>query len=471
MIHLLDFVEWAVYTLDENMDKNQDKKPITGEITETFGLKRANEWLEQAKAKPLPRALIGGFWSEGELAIMFADTGKGKSILAVQVAEAVARGEAVEPLKADAKPQNVLYLDCELTEKQFEMRYAEDPEADQPTLKNHYQFSDNFFRAQVDLSGDVPDGYKTTQEYLYDAIAKLTEQANAKVVIVDNISILQRSNDHAGSALVLMQSLRKLKNEMGLSILVLAHTPKRSASKPLSINDLTGFKTLSNFADSVFAIGQSRMESDIRYIKHLKQRSAEMLCDERNVPSFRIAKRGGNFLSFEFLRYTTEAVHLFNYQDKMAFQRVALVKKLSTAGMTQRTISQETGISLGAVNKYLHMEFLDQATVETAIAFDIGARLAIFPGCEKVDRQIAAKKMEHRKESNSFIRDDIECDIEELGLQRDLEQRKYWVASGKITGDAVEGALRIRPPQRKRSPDLFIETPLPGQPGYRKPAR
>jgi len=449
------------------MDEDTDKKPAGDEMAKLFGLKRANEWLEEAKVKPLPRALFGGFWSEGELAVMFADTGKGKSILAVQIAEAIARGQAVEPMKTGAKPQNVLYLDCELTEKQFEMRYAEEPENDE-ALKNHHRFSDNFFRAQVDLSGGVPDGYKTSGEYLHDAIAKLAEQADAKVVIVDNISILQRANDHAGAALALMQGLRKLKNELGLSILVLAHTPKRSASKPLSINDLAGFKTLSNFADTVFAIGQSRMESDIRYIKHLKQRSSEMLCDERNVPSFRITKRGGNFLSFEFLRYTTEAVHLFNYQDNMAFNRVALVKKLSAAGMTQRTIAGETGLSLGAVNKYLHMEYLTQANLETAAAFDIGSKLAVFPGCEKIDKQIAAKKKEYQIESNVFIREDIECDIEKMGLERDLAQRKYWVASGKITGDAVEKALAIKPPQRKRPRELFVETPLPGHRGYKR---
>src|SRR5262245_25550807 len=269
----------------------------TIDVVKEFGLKTANEWLEEAKAKPLPRPLFGGFWSEGELAILFADTGKGKSILAVQIAEAIARGEAGEPSKVDARPQNVLYLDCELTEKPFEMRYAEEQEAGESSLKNHYRFSDNFFRAQVDLSGEIPDGYETSGEYLHDAISKLAEQADSKVVIVDNISILQRGQEHAGAALALMQGLRKLKNEMDLSILVLAHTPKRSASKPLSINDLAGFKTLSNFADSVFAIGQSRIESDIRYIKHLKQRSAEMLCDETNVPSFRIAKHRVNFLS------------------------------------------------------------------------------------------------------------------------------------------------------------------------------
>jgi len=446
---------------------DKDGKPAVDEIAKAFGLKKANEWLEEAKAKPLPRALFGEFWSEGELGIMFADTGKGKSILAVQIAEAIARGQAVEPMKAGGKPRNVLYLDCELTEKQFEMRYAEEPEENDEALKNHYRFSDNFYRAQVDLSGGVPDGYKTSGEYLHDAIAKLAEQADAKAVIIDNISILQRANDHAGAALALMQGLRKLKNEMGLSILVLAHTPKRSASKPLTINDLAGFKTLSNFADSVFAIGQSRMESDIRYIKHLKQRSSEMLCDERNVPSFRIAKQGGNFLSFEFLRYTTEAVHLFNYQDGMAFRRVALVKKLAAAGMTQRTIAGETGLSLGAVNKYLHMEFLTQADAEASPKFGTPDNLIHFPGCDEIHKRMDAVRAEYNETSNSIIRKDLTRDFDDLIFEHDLEQKKYWVATGKITGEAAEKVTAVQPPQHKPVPSLFRCVPMPGQPGYR----
>src|SRR4051812_3528279 len=87
-----------------------------------FDVRRANEWIRSAKTKPVPKMLFGEFWLEGELAIMFADTGTGKSMLAVQIAEAIARGRAIEPMRMDAAPQPVLYFDFELSEKQFEMR-------------------------------------------------------------------------------------------------------------------------------------------------------------------------------------------------------------------------------------------------------------------------------------------------------------------------------------------------------------
>ena len=94
--------------------------------TSIFDTKLANEWMALSKEKPTPKFLFAEFWLEGELSILFADTGKGKSILAVQIAESIARGVAIKPLKLTSKPQKVLYLDFELSDKQFEMRYSKD---------------------------------------------------------------------------------------------------------------------------------------------------------------------------------------------------------------------------------------------------------------------------------------------------------------------------------------------------------
>jgi hypothetical protein len=58
-----------------------------------------------------------------------------------------------------------------------------------------------------------------------------------------------------------------LKNKHNLSILILAHTPKRNFTNPLSNNDLQGSKMLANFIDSSIAIGKSYLNEDLRYIK------------------------------------------------------------------------------------------------------------------------------------------------------------------------------------------------------------
>lgn len=51
-------------------------------------IKPANQWLHEASVRPIPRMLFDELWFEGELCILFADTNVGKSILAVQIADA-----------------------------------------------------------------------------------------------------------------------------------------------------------------------------------------------------------------------------------------------------------------------------------------------------------------------------------------------------------------------------------------------
>src|SRR3954451_19825926 len=125
--------------------------------TSFLEIKPANEWITLSKEKPTPKFLFGEFWLEGELSILFADTGKGKSILAVQIAESIARGNGIAPLKLTSKPQKVLYLDFELSDKQFEMRYSKDAGDNDSALKGHYKFSPNFLRAEVRFNAALPE--------------------------------------------------------------------------------------------------------------------------------------------------------------------------------------------------------------------------------------------------------------------------------------------------------------------------
>ncbi|MGH9820392.1 MAG: hypothetical protein ACRD43_09505, partial [Pyrinomonadaceae bacterium] len=281
--------------------------------------------------------------------------------------------------------------------------------------------------AQID-----PGSHANFEDQLRSSIGTMAEQAGARVVIIDNLSFLQSTHDNSGSALDLMRELKRLKNELGLSILVLAHTPKRSLAKPLAVNDLAGFKALSNFADNIFAIGQSRIAADIRYIKHVKLRSTEMLCDEHNVPAFRIAKHGGNFLSFEFLRYTAEAVHLADHGDALTYSRVSIAKKFAAEGMSQRTIAAEMGVSLGSVNKYLHMQYLEPQHVANCRDLDIAVRADSFPGSREVDAEIMHDLVRIAATDDRLDRFSLELNVRELEEKRLAEQRKYWISTGKI---------------------------------------
>ncbi len=116
-----------------------------------FIVQSANDWIEQAKARPIPKMLFSEFWHEGEVSILFADTNLGKSILAVQIADSISQGNPIPGFKLEAQTQKVLYFDFELTDKQFQNRYSIDYE-------NPYHFNNNLFRVEINSDSDIPEG-------------------------------------------------------------------------------------------------------------------------------------------------------------------------------------------------------------------------------------------------------------------------------------------------------------------------
>lgn len=320
--------------------KSNEKKGL-------FMVKSATRWLDQASRRPIPKELFGVFWYEGELCILFSDTNLGKSILAVQIANSVSKGERIPGFELQAAKQIVLYFDFELSDKQFEARYSEN-------FENHYDFDENFLRAEIDPEESLykEHGFENFEDYLNHSIEQVIIESQARVLIIDNITYLKDETEKARFALPLMKHLQALKKKYGLSILCLAHTPKRDLSKPLTRNDLQGSKMLINFCDSSFAIGESSNDKSARYLKQIKARHTEIVYDSENICTCHITKPY-NFLMFEFLGFGTEREHLKQHTEEDKQALIEQVKELSKQGFSQRNISAQLSISLGAVNKYL----------------------------------------------------------------------------------------------------------------------
>jgi len=312
-----------------------------------FTVLPANEWIEQAKNSPIPKMLFGQLWFENELCILFADTNLGKSILAVQIGSSISKGEAVNGFALEAIKQQVLYFDFELSQKQFEVRYSEKINNE---LVNHYSFDINFMRSEINPDSDMPFEIDF-ETYLNQSLERTVSETGAKILIIDNLTYLKNGTETAKDALPLMKHLKMLKSKYNLSILVLAHTPKRDLSKPITRNDLQGSKMLINFCDSSFAIGESFSDKHLRYIKQIKQRNCELVYDADNVAVCEIAKPS-NFLQFEFVGYGTEREHLKVLNEKDKEQRIQDASELRSQGISNREIARRLGVSEGAVRKW-----------------------------------------------------------------------------------------------------------------------
>lgn len=315
-----------------------------------FKVMTANKWIEQAKTTPIPQMLFSEFWHENEICILFADSNLGKSILAVQIADSISRGKQVTGFKLEAQKQEVLYFDFELSAKQFEARYSVKSQ-NQKVFENHYSFDNNFKRIEINPDAEIPTK-NNTEEHFNDSLEQSIIETGAKILIIDNITYLKNETERSKDALPLMKYLKALKSKYKLSILALAHTPKRDLSRPITQNDLGGSKMLYNFIDSCFAIGQSTTDKNVRYIKQIKERSTAKIYDAENVIVCQLDKPY-NFLQFEFMDFGAEQEHLKQFSEKDRESLVEQAKQLSEKGHSQRSISKELGISLGAVNKYL----------------------------------------------------------------------------------------------------------------------
>ena len=308
-------------------------------------VRRVNHWMEQASSRPVPLMLFGKFWHQGEVCILFADSNLGKSIVAVQIADAISRGKGDTPFEVEAAAQPVLYCDFELTDKQFEARYS-------ANYAEHYQFNSNFYRAELNPEIDLPEGFEDFDSYLSYSLERSVLQTNARVLIIDNLTYLRSETEKAQDASPLMKQLKSLKNKYDLSILVLAHTPKRDLTQAITRNDLQGSKMLMNFCDSAFTIGESKADFNLRYLKQIKQRNTEQVYGEGNVCLCQINK-AHNFLQYEFVSYGKEWEQLAKPNDSKYEAMVEKATSYKEQGYTLREIGRELGISHQKVDRLL----------------------------------------------------------------------------------------------------------------------
>ena len=305
-------------------------------------LRTANRTLQEAKMRPDPVDLYHELWYEGEVCCLFADSNLGKSIYAVQMADEIAQF------------QNVLYVDCELSDKQFQLRYTD------PETGNLYQFPEALTRAEIN-----PE--KMNLKNFEDEIIKNIEEAalttGSRIIIIDNLTYLCNNSEKGDVAGLFMISLMNLKKKYGWSLLIIAHTPKRSLTSPITQNDLAGSKKLYNFFDSVFAIGKSARDESLRYVKQVKVRAGAYRYDSDNVILYEIVHDREN-VHFEFKGFANEKEHLKESDDKEKSTLSENVLDLIHQGKSYREVAQALGISKSLVGNIVKKS--EVSTLSTA---------------------------------------------------------------------------------------------------------
>jgi len=283
-------------------------------------LRKANECITSVKRLKPPVKLFDEFWREGELALLFGPQGTGKSILAVQIAEAIARGRGIDGFEMSEKRHKVLYVDLKLSERQFGMRYTNEGKP--------YKLSENLYR-------DRPAADEDLCKWLREKVS----ECGVRVIVIDDLSAIRQTFDGTRETLKLMRELKQLKDELDVSILVLAGSREQRRGALVCEADLIRSRVLCDAADSVFALGVHAGNPNFRYLVQTRSLGGPIKWHARNGPVCSIRSSDEGLLGMAFdERFVAEV-------DEETRQLICNVKWRKDAGASYREIADKLGIS------------------------------------------------------------------------------------------------------------------------------
>jgi len=286
-------------------------------------LRTANECL--AEVGPEAEMLFDEFWRDGEVALLFGAAGTGKTILAMQIANALACGAGgIAGLRMPQRRRRVLYVDLEMSDAQFCGRYMyrrKNGEAEA------YHFAKNLFIWRP----TEPDG-------IIEKLEEAVEKDQIRAVVIDALPGGRWGRE-------LMSALRRLKNDRGVAALVLAESGEPQPGAIVSEANLgRGRHLTTRFADSVFAVGRYPRAAKHFYL--VQTRSRHPLCwTERNAPICTVEKTEKGALVFEFDERFRPRM------DEATLATIRRIKAMVDGGRSYRIIAESLGISLGRVQR------------------------------------------------------------------------------------------------------------------------
>lgn len=296
--------------------------------------KSCNSWSLSGSARPPMTELFESYWFKGEISCLFADSNTGKSIMAMQIAHDLA-----------SRGLRVNYFDFEMSDAQFSRRYSTEE-------GKRFRWPETLFRTEMHIENVDPLSFKSD-----DVISHIERNCllnDTPYIIIDNITTLTPKGQDGEMALRMMGKLRALKFKHGWSILVIAHTPKRDKSQPLTDNDLAGSKNLFNVFDSVFGMSKAASSGTQRYTKQLKVRSASISYGADNVQVWELnPSPEDGFLHFERVRCCPEDELLSGGIPRN--EGIPMAKQMRAQGKGYKKIAEELGVSIGTAHNWANM--------------------------------------------------------------------------------------------------------------------
>ena len=246
-----------------------------------------DEVMERAILLSDPKMLFSSFWRRYQLCILFGKTSTAKSPLAMQIAWSLSKGIAIDGFALEVPAQKVLFFNYEVEEASMKAWYAN---------KKEFERNPNFQFAHINK-------YNPDIEEVINRIKK----SKIKIIIIDNLTRITGFDIRKSISFV--NRLHELKDRLGLSILLITHMPKSvKQDKPITEDNAWGSALLMNRCSTSFAIVQSDMEPNWRYLKQTKAGPFVNEYTQDSVALCEVLKT--DRLQLKFLRKEEEELHL-----------------------------------------------------------------------------------------------------------------------------------------------------------------
>lgn len=218
---------------------------------------------------------------------------------------------------------------------------------DEETNERHV-FPVHFLRAEIDPAS--LEGVDMSEAVLQSI--EIAAQRGIRKVFIDNLTFICLDAEKAVTAAELMIRLVRLKKTYDLTMVVIAHTPKRDSGLPLTQNDLADSSKLMSFFDSGIVIGLSSRDKNLRYVKQVKYRAGEKEYDYDNLILYETVKEHG-YTHFAYRGHGVKADHIKAPSFSEDLDEILQVLDLQANGKSVREIAPLLDISSSKVQRRL----------------------------------------------------------------------------------------------------------------------
>lgn len=312
--------------------------------------------IKEADNQPDRKMLCGNLLHTNQVGVFFGPSGTGKSILAVQMADALTKGKDViqNILINECDPMKVLYIDFELNELDIKGRYAN------PLDGGAHDFDDEML-IRYTINKDFLDFEADLDKLTLQEIEKIIVTEDPECIIIDNLTFLtQEDASDAKIAGKIIKRLLSFKRKYNKTLLIIGHTPKILPNEPIEKRHLRGSGLLSDLIDKLFAINNTCDDVAVKYIKELKSRGSQETYHKENILLLERERGGkqGAAISFKHFAFGKERDYLSSFmeEDTQDTYIEAAIEHRMNKGWSWNRIKSEIGFPQSGESLRLKVE-------------------------------------------------------------------------------------------------------------------